>query len=192
MSFVTLKKACEITSKSKRTIQRYISTGKVSSKTNDLGEKEVNTTELMLLINKKSPHDKNKKLSPQASDTLINDLLSRVNQLEKDVDLQSKLIDRLLQSNAKTTKTNAHNISDNENLKPVTSLSRANSLASKKDNTYAIKNNLPNNITEELHLKIMELSKKGLSGNKIADVLPVSKSTINRVISISKKAMLSE
>jgi orotate phosphoribosyltransferase-like protein len=34
-------------------------------------------------------------------------------------------------------------------------------------------------------MKIMELSKQGLSGNKIADILPVSKATINRIISAS-------
>jgi len=51
---------------------------------------------------------------------------------------------------------------------------------------YAAANGLPSVITEELHKKIMELSGQGLSSRKIAEAVPVSKATINRVINISK------
>ena len=51
---------------------------------------------------------------------------------------------------------------------------------------YAAKHGLPRGINEELHMKIMELSKQGLSGPKIAEIVPVSKAGINRVIAISK------
>jgi len=37
---VTLKKACELTGKSKHTIQRYMANGKLSYKTNKLGYKK--------------------------------------------------------------------------------------------------------------------------------------------------------
>jgi predicted site-specific integrase-resolvase len=47
LSHATLKKACELTSKSKRTIQRYMANGKLSYKTNDSGHKEIDTSELM-------------------------------------------------------------------------------------------------------------------------------------------------
>ena len=53
-------------------------------------------------------------------------------------------------------------------------------------NSYAALNGLPSNITEELHIQIMKLSGQGLSGQKIADITQVSKSSINRVISASK------
>ncbi len=55
----------------------------------------------------------------------------------------------------------------------------------KSDSGYAAKHGLPSVITEELHKKIMELSKKGLSSRKIADILPVSKASINRTITAS-------
>ena len=47
MASVTLKKACELTGKSKRTIQRYMASGKLSYNINRNGHKAVDTSELM-------------------------------------------------------------------------------------------------------------------------------------------------
>ena len=55
MTDVTLKKACELTNKSKRTIQRYMSTGKLSYTTNRQGHKQINTSELMRVFGELSP-----------------------------------------------------------------------------------------------------------------------------------------
>jgi hypothetical protein len=70
--------------------------------------------------------------------------------------------------------------------KPSNTPPKPKTIPPSKNDGYAAKHGLPRNITEELHIKIMELSKQGLSGNKIADILPASKATINRVINISK------
>jgi hypothetical protein len=73
-----------------------------------------------------------------------------------------------------------------QEIQPSNTPPKPKTITPNKNDGYAAKHGLPRNITEELHIKIMELSKQGLSGNKIADILPVSKATINRVISASK------
>ena len=55
MPRVTLKKACELTCKSKRTIQRHMSSGKLSYKTNALGHKEIDVSELIRVFGELSP-----------------------------------------------------------------------------------------------------------------------------------------
>ncbi len=50
---------------------------------------------------------------------------------------------------------------------------------------YAAANGLPSVITEELHKKIMSLSKDGLSSRKIAEAVGVSKASVNRTITAS-------
>jgi hypothetical protein len=55
MTRVTLKKACELTGKSKRTIQRYMSTGKVSYMTNIQGHKQIDVSELLRVFGELSP-----------------------------------------------------------------------------------------------------------------------------------------
>lgn len=55
MTHVTLKKACELTGKSKRTIQRYMSSGKVSYVTNMQGHKTINISELIRVFGELSP-----------------------------------------------------------------------------------------------------------------------------------------
>ncbi len=52
-------------------------------------------------------------------------------------------------------------------------------------NSYASSNNLPNVITKELHQEIMRLHKSGLSSRKIAEIVAVSKASINRTITAS-------
>ena len=54
-------------------------------------------------------------------------------------------------------------------------------------NSYADKHGLPGNITKELHEQIMVLSSQGLSSRKIAEIVPVSKATINRALKSTQK-----
>ena len=55
MTRVTLKKACELTDKSKRTIQRYMSTGKLSYTSNLQGHKQIDVSELLRVFGELSP-----------------------------------------------------------------------------------------------------------------------------------------
>lgn len=55
MSHVTLKNACQLTGKSKRTIQRYMSSGKLSYTTNRQGHKQIDTSELIRVFGELSP-----------------------------------------------------------------------------------------------------------------------------------------
>lgn len=198
MPRVTLKKACELTSKSKRTIQRYMASGKLSYKTNDYGHKEIDTSELMRVFGDLSPlvtgkvrPDVTPLMSPPVNDARVDKLLLAVERLEKVINKQSEQIASLLKLEHKPTNEPVHNIQATKDQaktsKPSNTPPRPNAILPSKNDGYAAKHGLPGNITEELHIKIMELSKQGLSGNKIADILPVSKATINRVISASKQ-----
>ena len=104
MPRVTLKKACELTSKSKRTIQRYMANGKLSYKKNELGHKEIDVSELMRVFGQLSPlvtdkvrPDDTPTMSPQTNDDRVDKLLSAVERLEKIVEKQSEQIASLLQ-----------------------------------------------------------------------------------------------
>jgi hypothetical protein len=189
MPRVTLKKACELTSKSKRTIQRYMANGKLSYKKNDSGHKEIDTSELIRvfgglapLVTDKVRPDVTHAMSPHPNDTRVDKLLLAVELLEKVINKQSEQIASLLQleHKAQTTPKKPNT------LNPSNTPPQPKTITPSKNDGYAAKHGLPRNITEELHIKIMELSKQGLSGNKIANILPVSKATINRVINISK------
>lgn len=66
---------------------------------------------------------------------------------------------------------------------PVRTIS--NKKANRLSNSYATEHDLPSNITRELHEKIIELSNQGLSSRKIAEIILVSKATVNRTIKIT-------
>jgi hypothetical protein len=126
MSSVTLKKAIELTGKSKRTIQRYMSNGKLSYKNNINGHKEIDVTELLRVFGDLAPLDTPKvrpndtpSLSPldiseQIAKAIIEaqaPLLEKISDLVDKVEhltnrLEHKPIDdRVLESeNIKTTK----------------------------------------------------------------------------------------
>jgi hypothetical protein len=197
MPRVTLKKACELTSKSKRTIQRYMANGKLSYKKNDSGHKEIDTSELMRVFGDLSPlvtdkvrPDVTHAMSPHPNDTRVDKLLLAVERLEKVINKQSEQIASLLQLEHKPINKPEHKAQTTpkkpNTLNPSNTPPQPKTITPSKNDGYAAKHGLPRNITEELHIKIMELSKQGLSGNKIANILPVSKATINRVINISK------
>jgi len=196
MPLVTLKKACELTSKSKRTIQRYMANGKLSYKTNKLGHKVIDVAELARVFDNLSPPmtpqkrpDDTPTMSPHENDVRVDKLLAAVELLEKVVSKQSEQIASLLQLEHKPVNEPKHNIKTTKNqpehLKP-SNISPQAKMIPPTNNGYAAAHGLPNVITEELHKKIMELSGQGLSSRKIAEAVPVSKATINRVINISK------
>jgi hypothetical protein len=58
--------------------------------------------------------------------------------------------------------------------------------------SYAAKHGLPGEVTKEEHERIMKLSKQGLSGPKISAIISRDKSTINRIIQITRSRLISE
>lgn len=75
---------------------------------------------------------------------------------------------------------------NHQGIQPSNTPPKPKTITPSKNDGYAAKHGLPRGITEELHKNIMELSGQGLSSRKIAEAVPVSKATINRVISASK------
>ncbi len=111
MPRVTLKKACELTNKSKRTIQRYMASGKLSYKTNKLGHKEIDVAELARVFDNLSPIESPQKrpddtptMSPHINDDRVDKLLIAVELLQKVVEKQSEQIASLLQLEHKPVK----------------------------------------------------------------------------------------
>jgi hypothetical protein len=103
MTNVTLKKACELTGKSKRTIQRYMASGKLSYTTNRQGNKVINVAELIRVFGELSPLV-TPKVRPDVTPVVtplngerIEQLLQAVERLEKIVEKQSEQIAQLLQ-----------------------------------------------------------------------------------------------
>jgi hypothetical protein len=129
-------------------------------------------------------------ISPPANDARVDKLLLAVERLEKVINKQSEQIASLLKLEHKPIDEPVHNIQATKDQvktsKPSSTSPRPKTIPPSKNDGYAAKHGLPRGITEELHIRIMELSKQGLSGPKIADILPVSKATINRVILLSK------
>ena len=184
-----------LVNRSRKTIQRYIASTKIKVERDSSGNPKIDTNELMRVFGKLSPVSQDKTIIVSqnvapANDARIDELLLAVERLEKLINKQSEQIASLLQVEHKPINKPVHNIQvtkdQAETLKPSNTPPKTKTILPSKNDGYAAKYGLPRNITEELHIKIMELSKQGLSGNKIADILPVSKATINRVISASK------
>jgi hypothetical protein len=93
--------------KSRKTIQRYIANGKLTVTRDDLGNPQIDTTELLRVFGKlsqvsqkkiiKKSHNVAPELSQQNNDDRVDKLLSAVERLEKVVEKQSQQIASLLQ-----------------------------------------------------------------------------------------------
>lgn len=100
--------------KSRKTIQRYIANGKLTVTRDDLGNPQIDTTELLRVFGKlsqvsqkkiiKKSHDVAPDLSQQSNDDRVDKLLSAVERLEKVVAKQSQQIASLLQLEHKQVK----------------------------------------------------------------------------------------
>lgn len=85
---------------------------------------------------------------------------------------------------AQAVKSNSNPVCTEEN-KPVRT--PADKKTKLSVNSYADEHDLPGNITKELHEQIMELSNQGLSSRKIAEIVLVSKATVNRTLKSTQK-----
>jgi len=99
MPSVTLKKACELTGKSKRTIQRYMSNGKLSCAINKDGHKAVEISELIRVFGGLSPLSP---LEPEKSSPAVTPGLSPLNSSDVAVQIaqaitaaQAPLLDKI-------------------------------------------------------------------------------------------------
>jgi hypothetical protein len=100
--------------KSRKTIQRYIANGKLTVTRDDLGNPQIDTTELLRVFGKLSQVSQKKiikksqnvapELSQQNNDDRVDKLLSAVERLEKVVEKQSQQIASLLQLEHKPVK----------------------------------------------------------------------------------------
>jgi hypothetical protein len=100
--------------KSRKTIQRYIANGKLTVTRDDLGNPQIDTTELLRVFGKLSQVSQKKiikksqnvapELSQQNNDDRVDKLLSAVERLEKVVEKQSQQIASLLQLEHKQVK----------------------------------------------------------------------------------------
>jgi hypothetical protein len=184
-----------LVNRSRKTIQRYIKSSTLKVTRDNSGNPQIDTNELIRVFGKLSPvsQDKTTLVSQNVAsknDTRIDDLLLAVEQLEKLINKQSEQIASLLQVEHRPINEPIDNIQSTkdqpETSKPSNTPPQPKTIRPSKNDGYAAKHGLPGNITEELHMRIMELSGQGLSSRKIAEAVPVSKATINRVISASK------
>lgn len=194
MPSVTLKKAIELSGKSKRTIQRYMSNGKLSYKTNLQGHKEIDTSELMRVFGELSPIDPLKvrpvdtlTMSPLISEQIakaiaeaqaplleqISDLITKVSDLTNR--LEYKPVVEPLTPTYPVNKPRKFTASK----KPVTRKKR------EKRNGYASAMGLPNAITEVIHTQIMKLHSEGKTAEDIALEIGLTQTAVQKTINAS-------
>ena len=197
--------------KSRRTIQRYIASGKLTMVSNSLGKPQIDTSELIRVfgvlskvsqkrIAKKSQSVAAKLLRKNNSINLtpneLEDIISRA--VEKAL---SKAIPLLIED--KKTAPIAEDMPElipelmpesitprapvvHKKRKTIAVMNRP-FIAKKKErkNGYAAAFGLPNVITEVIHLQIMKLHSEGLTSREIEKKVSVSQASIQRTITVS-------
>ncbi|PKG82390.1 hypothetical protein CXF85_12935 [Colwellia sp. 75C3] len=189
--------------KSRRTIQRYIASGKLTIIRDTLGNPQIDTTELIAVFGPLSKVSQNKlvkksqyvavKSSSKTSKknntvTLTHDELEDIitRAVEKAL---SKAIPLLIEQ-----KNTAQILEPISSTAPVVHKKRKTtlpihrpSIAKKKEakNGYAVAFGLPNAITEVIHLRIMKLHGEGLTSREIGIEVSVSQASIQRTINVS-------
>jgi len=185
--------------KSRRTIQRYIASGKLAMASNTLGKPQIDTTELIRVfgalskvsqkvIAKKSQAVAAKSFKKNKSINLtpdeLEDIITRA--VEKAL---SKAIPLLVEH--EKTALIAESITptalvEDKKRKPIRPISRP-LIAKKKErkNGYAAAFGLPSVITEVIHLQIMTLHGEGLTSREIEKKVGVSQVAIQRTINVS-------
>lgn len=199
-----------LVNKSRRTIQRYIASGKLTVVSDSLGNPQINTVELIRVfgaiskvsqnkIAKKSQRvaaklsKKNKTihLTPDELEGIITRAVEKA--LSKAIPLliEHKKTVPIPESKAESK---AEPISSNrprvpvahkksKRIEPITMPSIAKKKARK--NGYAAAFGLPSVITEIIHLQIMKLHGEGLTPREIEKKVSVSQASIQRTISVS-------
>ena len=181
--------------KSRRTIQRYIANGKLSVTRDRLGNPQIDTAELLRVfgalskVSQKKINKKSQNVAPNLShkndDDRMGKLLAAVERLEKVVEKQSEQISSLLKLEHKPIVEQVASNKPAEYQVSKLTPSRTKTLRVKKKkakNGYASAFGLPSEITEQIHLKIMELHAAGATSREIKDELPISKESIQRII----------
>jgi len=160
-----------------------------------LGNPQIDTAELLRVfgalskvaqkkINRKSQNVASN-LSKKSDDDRMGKLLAAVDRLEKIVEKQSEQISSLLQlehnkpivEQVASSKPVEYQIS-----KPTPPRTKTLRVKKKAKNGYASAFGLPSEITEDIHLKIMELHAAGATSREIKDELPISRASIQLII----------
>ena len=197
--------------KSRRTIQRYIASGKLTMVSDSLGKPQIDTTELIRVFGALSKVSQNKitKKSQNVAAKLSrknNTINLTPNELE---DIISRAVEKalskaipLLIENKKTApiaEENPEPIPElmPESITPTVPVAHKKRklipvinrpfIAKKKErkNGYAAAFGLPNVITEVIHLQIMKLHSEGLTSREIEKKVSVSQASIQRTITVS-------
>jgi len=182
--------------KSRRTIQRYIASGKLTMVSDTLGKPKIDTTELIRVfgalskvsqkkIAKKSQNVAAKLSKKNSTINLTHDELEDIitRAVEKAL---SKAIPLLIEHKkiAPIVEVITPKASIGyKKIKPIDKLF----IAKKKErkNGYAVAFGLPNVITEVIHLQIMKLHGEGLTLREIEKEVSVNQAAIQRTITVS-------
>jgi len=206
MAIYNITDSALLVKKSRRTIQRYIASGKLTVGSDTLGKPQIDTTELIRVFGAISKVSQ-KRIAKKSQDVAaklpkknrsihltpdeLEDIITRA--VEKAL---SKAIPLLVEhkQTVPVTESIAEPITsmtpkvpvEHKKRKPVLSISRS-SNAKKKErkNGYAIAFGLPSVITEVLHLQIMKLHGEGLTAREIEKKISVSQISIQRTINVS-------
>ena len=159
-----------------------------------LGNPQIDTAELLRVfgalskvaqkkINRKSQNVASN-LSKKSDDDRMGKLLAAVDRLEKIVEKQSEQISSLLQLEHKpiTEQVASNKPVEYQVSKPTPPRTKTLRVKKKAKNGYASAFGLPSEITEDIHLKIMELHAAGATSREIKDELPISRASIQLII----------
>ncbi len=150
------------------------------------GNPQIDTTELLRVfgaLSKVSQKKINKK-SQKNNDARMDKLLAAVERLEKLVEKQSEQISGLLQleHNPLVEQVISNDPVEYQVSKPAPPRTKALRVKKKVKNGYASAFGLPSEITEEIHLKIIDLHAAGATSRKIKDEVPISRASIQQII----------
>ncbi len=188
-----------LVNKSRRTIQRYIASGKLTVVGDALGKPQIDTTELIRVFGaiskvsqnrlaKKSQHVAAKSLRKKSSIHLTPDELEAIitraveKALSKVIPLLTEYKETVPVPESITPTTPV----EHKKRKSIRPINRP-VIVKKKErkNGYAAAFGLPTVITEIIHLQIMKLHGEGLTSREIEKQVSVSQASIQRTINVS-------
>jgi len=182
--------------KSRRTIQRYISDGKLLMVRDTLGKPKIDTTELIRVFGKVS------KISLKKINKKSQNVAAKLSKKNTTINLtHDELEDIITRAVEKALNKAIPLLIEHKKIAPIVEVITPKAsighkkrkpidrpfIAKKKErkNGYAVAFGLPNVITEVIHLQIMKLHDEGLTSREIAREVSVSLASIQRTINVS-------
>ena len=199
MALQNITDSALLVSKSRRTIQRYIASGKLTVVSDALGKTQIDTSELIRVfgtlskVSKKILANKSRNvaatlskknntihLTPAELEDIINRAVERALSKAMPLLLEHKKTSQIVEEIIPTPP-----IGDKK-IKPILPINKPVIVERKeRKNGYATAFGLPNVITEVIHLQIMKLHGEGLTSREIEKKVSVSLASIQRTINVS-------